>query len=70
MCGIFMCKQEKQWGNHKDLTNGNKGGELGLKLSQLKTIYTSPMNKNPFLLIFSEIKSKHRIAIIIPLRAK
>lgn len=55
-----------------DLTNGNKGGggELGLKLSQLKTIYTSPMNKNPFLLIFSEIKSKHRIAIIIPLRAK
>lgn len=46
------------------------GGELGLKLSQLKTIYTNPMNKNPFLLIFSEIKSKHRIAIIIPLKAK
>lgn len=53
-----------------DLTNGNKGEKIGLKLSQLKTIYTNPMNKNPFLLIFSEIKSKHKIAIIIPLKAK
>lgn len=36
MCGIFMCKQEKQWGNHKDLTNGNKGG--GGTRTQTKSI--------------------------------